>query len=263
MTAAADGPTALPRRQPDDPYTPHPTQVPDQAPTQPFSASPTPPTGQPTHTPELQKPIAGTGGDNCPSCGAALAPDQRYCLNCGQRRGDPRLPFMDAVTFMESSKRQPQPQSAAASSPPPDRRPFMSANASLIAGVATLVLAIGVGVLIGRSGDSGSNNAAAPAQVIRVGGSGGGEAEASTSQANKGSASKASSSAKGPNSAAKKKAAKKLETGSSGATKATEEAYPTAPGVKLAKPEQKIGGSCDPSEAGCSKSGKFEGTFFE
>jgi hypothetical protein len=141
----------------------------------------------------------------------------------------------------------------------------MSANASLIAGVATLVLAIGVGVLIGRSGDSGSSNAGnATPQIIRVGGSGGGEAEAGTSgQANKGTAGKAASSATGPKSAAKKKAAKKLETSSSGATKATEEAYPTAPGVKLAKPEQKIGGSCDPSAAGCSKSGKFEGTFFE
>jgi hypothetical protein len=171
---------------------------------------------------------------------------------------------MDAVTFMESSKRQPQPQSAAAPAPPSDRRPFMSANASLVAGVATLVLAIGVGVLIGRSGDSGSSNAgnAAP-QIIRVGG-GGGEAAASTSEkANKSTGSKGASSAKGPNSATKKRAAKKLETSSSGATKATEEAYPTAPGVELAEPEQKIGGKCDPSEAGCSSNGKFEGTFFE
>jgi hypothetical protein len=204
--------------------------------------------------------IAGSG-DNCPNCGASLAPDQRYCLSCGQRRGDPRLPFMDAVTFMESSKRPPQAAPAAtAAAPPPDRRPFMSANASLVAGVATLVLAIGVGVLIGRSGDGGSSNAAAPApQIIRVGGEGGEVASTAKSGESKGTSSGGSKT----KSATKKKAAKKLETGTSGATKATEEAYEPAPGVKIAPPEQKLGGECDPSVAGCSKSGKFEGTFFE
>lgn len=209
---------------------------------------------------ELQNPIA-SAGDNCPSCGATLAPDQRYCLHCGHRRGDPRLPFMDAVVFMESSKRQPQAQGPAA--PPPDRRPFISANASLVAGVATLILAIGVGVLIGRSGNSGATNAAAPApQVIRVGGSGGGEV-ASTSSSGGGSK-KANGNAGGkPKTAAQAKAKKKAETGDSGTTKAVEEVYEPAAGVKIAPPEQKIGGECDPSTAGCGDNGKFEGTFFE
>jgi hypothetical protein len=210
--------------------------------------------------PELNNPLAG-GGDNCPSCGASLAPDQRYCLACGHRRGDPRLPFMDAVVFMESSKHQPQPKSAAAPAPPPERRPFMSANASLVAGVATLVLAIGVGVLIGRSGDSGSSNAAAPApQIIRVP-SGGGEI-ASTSKSKEGKGTIGGGGG-GSKSAAKKKAKAKTEQGRSGASKATEEVYEPAPGVKIAPPEQKIGGECDPSVAGCGANGKFEGTFFE
>jgi hypothetical protein len=209
---------------------------------------------------ELHAPLAGSG-DNCPSCGGSLAPDQRYCLACGHRRGDPRLPFMDAVVFMESSKRPPQAQAAEAPTPSSDRRPVLSANASLVAGVATLVLAIGVGVLIGRSGDSGSTNAASPApQIIRVGG-GGGEAEASTSP--KESKGATASGGGKTDSATKKKAKKKLETGSSGATKAVEEAYEPAPGVKIAPPEQKIGGECEPGVAGCGKNGKFEGTFFE
>jgi hypothetical protein len=213
---------------------------------------------------ELHNPLSG-GNDHCPCCGASLAPDQRYCLHCGQRRGDPRLPFMDAVVFMESAKRQPEVEAAAATAaqaPPPDRRPFMSANASLIAGVATLVLAIGVGVLIGRSGDSGSSNAAAPApQVIRVGGGEGGE----VASISKGKEGKSSTTGGGgaPKSAAQKKAKAKTEIGKSGTTKATEEAYEPAPGVKIAPPEQKLGGECDPSVAGCGKSGKFEGTFFE
>src|SRR5690349_3633821 len=31
------------------------------------------------------------GPDGCPECAAALAPDQRYCLQCGARRGAPRV----------------------------------------------------------------------------------------------------------------------------------------------------------------------------
>lgn len=208
----------------------------------------------------VRNPIAGSG-DNCPNCGGSLVPDQRYCLACGHRRGDPRLPFMDAVVFMESSQRPPQAQPAEAA-PPPDRRPILSANASLVAGVATLVLAIGVGVLIGRSGDSGSTNAASPTpQIIRVGG-GGGEAETSARpKAGKGEKNAAGSGKTSP--ATKKKAKKKLETGNSGATKAVEEVYEPAPGVKIAPPEQELGGECDPGVAGCGKNGKFEGDFFE
>jgi hypothetical protein len=209
----------------------------------------------------VRNPIAGSG-DNCPNCGASLAPDQRYCLACGQRRGEPRLPFMDAVVFMESAKRPVQAETAAAPIPPPDRRPFMSANASLVAGVATLVLAIGVGVLIGRSGDGGSSNAASPApQIIRVGG-GGEVASTARSKEGKDSTNTRSGSNK-PKSATETKAKKKLQTGDSGTTKAVEEVYEPAPGVKIAPPEQKVGGECDPSVAGCGSSGKFEGNFFE
>src|SRR4051794_13031146 len=130
----------------------------------------------------VRNPIAGSG-DNCPDCGASLAPDQRYCLACGHRRGDPRLPFMDAVVFMESAKRPAPVESAVTAAPAVERRPFMSANASLVAGVATLILAIGVGVLIGRSGDSSSGNAAASApQVITVG-EGSGSSGAATAKA--------------------------------------------------------------------------------
>lgn len=250
VTAPADGPTALPRRQPEEP-----------PPSNPIAAAPTPPLGAATPATGLHNTVAGSG-DNCPACGTPLAPDQRYCLHCGQRRGDPRLPFMDAVVFMEASKKPPAAEAEATPPVPPDRRPFMSANASIVAGVATLILAIGVGVLIGRSGDSGATNAAnAAPQVIRVGG-GSAEVEA-TGAARKGKTGADKAGAAKPSSATKKRAAKKLETSSSGATKATEEAYPTAPGVKLAEPEQKIGGKCDPSAAGCSKNGKFEGTFFE
>lgn len=35
----------------------------------------------------------GNPGDACRSCGAELATDQRYCVNCGARRADPRVDY--------------------------------------------------------------------------------------------------------------------------------------------------------------------------
>ena len=199
--------------------------------------------------------------DACPSCGNPLAPDQRYCLHCGQRRGDPRLPVMDAVSYMEAS-RQPHPRQAqAAASPSSGRRRLLSANASMVASVATLVLALGVGVLIGRSGDGAEQTASAAPQIIRVGGSG---SETAGAAATGGSAAgTAAGGGKKAKSANVKKAKEKASTGKSGASKATEEVFVPAPGVKIAPPEQKLGGECDPSVAGCGDNGKFEGTFFE
>jgi len=199
--------------------------------------------------------------DACPSCGSSLLPDQRYCLSCGQRRGEPRLPIMDAVAYMDASKR-PQPAAAAAPpKPPPRRRPSVSASSSLVAVVATLVLALGVGVMIGRSGDDGMSNTAAP-QIIRVGG-GGETATASTSGAAAGGAAKAAKGGKKADPATVKKAKAKAATGDSGASKATEEVFEPAPGVKIAPPEQQLGGDCDPGVAGCNSKGEFEGSFFE
>jgi hypothetical protein len=210
------------------------------------------------------------GNESCPNCGARMAVDQRYCLNCGHRRGDPRLPFMDAVVFMESMGSS---GGAAATPPPPPSGENkssnrMNANAALIAGVATLVLAIGVGFLIGRSGHEGSSNAAAgaPIKVIEVGGGGN---EATAEGASEETTEAASGSKKGKGGGAKKskggkgspKTEKNAETGSHGASKATEEVLHTEGDVEFAEPEQKVGGACKEGTAGCS-GGKFEGNFF-
>ena len=212
-------------------------------------------------------------GDSCPNCGARMAADQRYCLNCGHRRGEPRLPFMDAVVFMESMS---APGGAAGTPPPPPSEPKssnrMNANAALIAGVATLVLAIGVGFLIGRSGHDNSNNAAAeaPIKVIEVGGGGGGESTetaaaetAAESSAGAGKKKGGKESGGGKKSAkATPEAEKNSEVGTHGASKATEEVLHTEGDVKLAEPEQKVGGSCEKGAAGCSAGGEFTGNFF-
>ena len=38
-------------------------------------------------------PARGPRRPTCANCGAAMAPDQRYCLACGARRGEPRVPL--------------------------------------------------------------------------------------------------------------------------------------------------------------------------
>ncbi len=187
-----------------------------------------------------------------------MAPDQRYCLTCGNRRGDPRLPFMDAVVFMDAVK---QPRGAGAvppASPPPAKR--FSPSATLVAGVATLVLAIGVGVLIGRSGeDSGSGNVAATPQVIKVENGGGGTAESTAETGTKAKENGKSGKAK---SSKKKGGKEEVETGASGTSKAAEEILKPTSGVKLPPPTTQLGGSCEKGTAGCSKSGEFNGEFF-
>lgn len=194
--------------------------------------------------------------DQCPSCGVRMAADQRYCLECGQRRGDPRLPFMDAVVFMDAVKQRPAEATAPSSPPPLERRSRMTANASLIAGVATLVLAIGVGVMIGREGGNDGSLAAAPApQIIKVSG-GGGEEEAAT-------ASTAGSEDIGGKSGKGKKAAKAPEKAvdSSGTSEAAAEVLKPAGDVKLPPPTVQPGGKCESGASGC-EGGKFTGDFF-
>ena len=114
--------------------------------------------------------LAGAVGDRCANCGAPLASDQRYCVQCGERRGKSR--FSPASTPAQPT----QTTTTTVTQPvePPRRRG--SSGATVVAGIATLVLALGVGVEIGRianNGNSGSKAAAAPpVTVISPGGSG-------------------------------------------------------------------------------------------
>lgn len=186
----------------------------------------------------------------CGACGAPMASDQRYCLECGQRRGDPRLPFMDAVVLMEAVKqaRQPPPPQ-----PPKRKRGGISPNAALIAGIGTLLLALGIGVLIGHSGTQEVAQTAAAPQVITVGG-GSGEA---TSNASKGK----SASGGGTASKAKTKKQKQAALKESEAHPAAEEVLKPAGNVDLPEATVKPGDKCKSSEAGC-EGGEFTGNFF-
>ena len=37
--------------------------------------------------------LATSSAERCTGCGNPLALDQRYCLNCGKRRGGPRVDY--------------------------------------------------------------------------------------------------------------------------------------------------------------------------
>jgi hypothetical protein len=115
----------------------------------------------PDPTPAPPAPVAATSA--CSNCGAALAADQRYCLACGERNGDPRLPVMGGRDALSSPATP-----AAVTTTTRGPRGGGSTNTALIAGVGTLLVALGVGVVIGRSSDNDNSTAKTP-QVITVG----------------------------------------------------------------------------------------------
>jgi hypothetical protein len=193
------------------------------------------------------KASAVQAGDRCASCGALLAPDQRYCLECGLRRGDPRLPFMDAVVLMEAVKRPAQ------APPPPKReRSGISPNAALIAGVGTLLLALGIGVLIGRSGNGETSGTARQPAPIVIHSGGGEEATAATGKNSTGG---------GAASKAKTKKQKQAALKEAETHPAAEEVLKPAGNVKLPPAKVQPGGKCEAGTAGC-ENGKFSGNFF-
>lgn len=187
-------------------------------------------------------------GESCASCGAALAPDQRYCLQCGQRCGEPRLPFMDAVVLMDAVA---QPVSVPMPAAKKKKRSGVSPNAALIAGVGTLLLALGIGVLIGRSGHQEVAQTAAAPQIIKVGG-GEETATASKSKTTTGGGAAASAKTKKQKEAAEKAAE---------AHPAAEEVLKPAAGVNLPPSTVKPGDKCEAGAAGC-EGGEFTGNFF-
>lgn len=93
----------------------------------------------------------------CANCGVSLADDQRYCLECGTRQVQARSQFLERFTPAAVG-----PQAPASTPLAPGGR---SANTTALAGIGVLLLAMGVGVLIGRA--SGSSGTTSP-QVISV-----------------------------------------------------------------------------------------------
>jgi hypothetical protein len=105
--------------------------------------------------------------ESCAACAAPLADDQRYCLECGERRA----PMSSVLLGGPPVSGDPQLSSTTPPAPFPAQGASVATGAgqrgntvTVIAGVGVLLLAMGVGVLIGRSGNS--KPAAAPAQEV-------------------------------------------------------------------------------------------------
>jgi hypothetical protein len=118
---------------------------------------------------DINRALLGEPNAPCRTCGAPLAADQRYCLQCGARRAEARLPFLDIL-----ARQAPAAAPAGVRTVESRRGPVavvqrFGTNAAAVAGVACLLLALGVGVLIGGIGKGNTAGGSTP-QVISVGG---------------------------------------------------------------------------------------------
>jgi hypothetical protein len=113
----------------------------------------------------------GMEGEGCSACGAPLATDQRYCLNCGQARTGPRLDFTKHLTPAMGGG---PPMAAAGAAGAAGAAPAPGAGQSqmsmqqinpitAIFAIALLGVMLLLGVLIGKDDDGTATVAAAPA----------------------------------------------------------------------------------------------------
>lgn len=214
--------------------------------------------GADTPTRELPTVPGPASEDRCGVCGAPLAHDQRYCTECGERRGASQFPAGQPAA-------EAPPRRARAARAPRGQR--VSSGTTLVAGVGVLLLAIGLGVLIGRLGH---NNAPAqkqaPAQVVTVQGGGGSAAATTTGATNTTpahhTAAAASTAPKGLTGKLKAAAENKAPPSKAVQQKANQAAGKVLGNASnLAPPTQKVGGSCKSGQAGC-QGNKFTGNFF-
>lgn len=138
---------------------------------------------------DRQAQVIGEQGEPCQGCGSPLAADQRYCLNCGKRRGGPRVDYgqiMGGAKADNSGNGRQEPASTpaptAADEKPGHERDY--APLAAVGGIAVLGLMLLVGVLIGKGNTSASS---APAPIVKVaepaGGTEGAEPEKSETAA--------------------------------------------------------------------------------
>ncbi len=191
---------------------------------------------------------AAIGGDRCTNCGTPLVSDQRYCISCGQRRGKARFSFDSLAASAPAKQTAPTPAHP---------KPRVSSGVSLIAGVATLLIAIGVGFLIGH----GANNKqvqqpSQAAQVIKIqGGGGGGGSGGAKVKGHRNKASKKAAPAKAFSAPQLKLTKKQVQAVNNAASSIL------GSGAKKLAPATVQPGQACSSGAGC-QGGKFTGNFF-
>lgn len=95
----------------------------------------------------------------CEECGAPMDPQQRYCVNCAARRGNGANPASRYFATMSKRARRPLARPAAKQSP--------TSRAAAVGFFALLPLAVGLGLIIGRSGSGGDDSSEALLQALR------------------------------------------------------------------------------------------------
>ena len=95
-------------------------------------------------------------GGTCPECGSALAADQRYCVNCGWRRGEARVDYEAQLL----NGRQPAGAAATATAASSNSQwsPVVAIGAIALLGIFLLL-----GVLIGKKDNGSTQTVAAQA----------------------------------------------------------------------------------------------------
>jgi hypothetical protein len=91
-------------------------------------------------------PMLGAEGDECRECGSALATDQRYCLECGERRAGPRVEYAHHLSNAGPDAHVEAGAAAAAGKSGSD----WGGAKGVAGGIAVLGIMLLLGVLIGR-----------------------------------------------------------------------------------------------------------------
>jgi hypothetical protein len=100
-------------------------------------------------------PVVGQEGETCEQCGSVLATDQRYCINCGCRRGEARVDYEHRLAGGHSTANGAMP---AAAPPAQQWSPVVAIGAIALLGVFLLL-----GVLIGKKDNNTTQTVAAQA----------------------------------------------------------------------------------------------------
>lgn len=87
----------------------------------------------------------------CEECGAPLDPQQRYCVECAARRGNGANPSSRYFAAMSKRARRPLTR--------PQAKGSSGSRAAAVAFFALLPVAVGIGVVVGRSGSDGTDDA--------------------------------------------------------------------------------------------------------
>lgn len=101
--------------------------------------------------PEQNPPNGQSQYEPCEECGAPLDPQQRYCVQCAARRGNGANPSSRYFAAMSKRARRPLTR--------PQTKGGSGSRAAAVAFFALLPVAVGIGVVVGRSGSDGTDEA--------------------------------------------------------------------------------------------------------